>query len=167
MALDLKGPASYNPTTIIIATFLVIMLVGCQTVSSTHTGRTVSEGNKILIASGGPHPHTFTTRDMTVSFRYKVQQGELHVSGSLDVKYSRVDKLTMTLFYLDGDGTVIDYYQFYSRAQKVKMGKVMDNTFDRTFDIPVDAKAFSIGYIGHTPSGKRGKSWVFRYSPFQ
>lgn len=42
----------------------------------------------------------------------------------------------------------------------------MDNTFDRTFEIPVDAKAIGIGYIGHTRSGNRATGWVFQHSPF-
>jgi hypothetical protein len=42
----------------------------------------------------------------------------------------------------------------------------MDNTFQREFDIPAEAKAFSIGYTGQTRENANKGAWVFQYSPF-
>jgi hypothetical protein len=42
----------------------------------------------------------------------------------------------------------------------------MDNTFRREFDMPAEAKAFSIGYTGQTRQSASGSGWVFQYSPF-
>lgn len=166
MANDLNHSTKRNCLSAIIATILMALLMGCQTAGNRHLNRTVSGTNQFAIDASGPQQHTFTTRDMTISFQYQVEQGQLHASGTFDIKYKDVDKLTMTLYYLDAEGTVIDYYRFYSRPQKVKQGKVMDNTFDRTFEIPIGAKAIGIGYIGHTHRGNKGTGWVFQHSPF-
>ena len=166
MATDYKHSTKSICLSAIVATILIALLMGCQTTGNRHLNRAVSGTNQFAIDASGTEQHVFTTRDMTISFQYQVEQGKLHVSGTSDIKYKDVDKLTMTLYYLDADGTVIDYYRFYSRPQKIKQGKVIDNTFDRTFEIPVDAKAISIGYIGHTRRGNKGTGWVFQHSPF-
>ena len=43
---------------------------------------------------------------------------------------------------------------------------LIDNTFRREFDIPAEAKAFSIGCTGQTRQNANGGGWVFQYSPF-
>ena len=155
-----------NLTAAILTTLLLSMVVGCQTSGSSITNRTVTAGDRVTILPGGPHTGSFVTRDMTVSYQYQVKDGKLHISGTSDIKYANVSKLSMTLYYLDDNGIVIDYYRFFTRPQKAKMGKVMDNTFSREFDIVPEAKAFSIGYTGTTQQNAREGSWVFQHSPF-
>jgi hypothetical protein len=145
---------------------LLSMVVGCQTSGTKPTNRTVTEGDRVAILPGGPHTGRFVTRDMTIAYQYHVADAKLYISGTSDLKYAKVAKLSMTLYYLDDNGTVIDYYRFFARPRKVKMGKVMDNTFSREFDIVPEAKAFSIGYTGKTQQNAREGSWVFQYSPF-
>jgi hypothetical protein len=145
---------------------LLTMVVGCQTSGSKVDSRAVTEGYKAPILPGGPHAGSFITRDMTITYQYEVKEGKLHVSGTSDLKYKNVTKLSMTLYYLDDNGTVIDYYRFFARPRQIKFGKVMDNTFQREFDIPAEAKAFSIGYMGQTRQNASGSGWVFQYSPF-
>jgi hypothetical protein len=128
--------------------------------------RTVTEGYKVPVLPGGPHTGSFVTRDMTITYQYQVKAGKLHISGTSDLKYTNVTKLSMTLYYLDDNGTVIDYYRFFARPRQIKFGKVMDNSFLREFDLPPEAKAFSIGYTGQTRENANKGAWVFQYSPF-
>jgi hypothetical protein len=153
-------------TTVLWVALVLALMVGCQTSGSTVADRSVPKGNQIPVLDGGPHAGTFITRDMSIAYEYMVKEGKLHISGTSDLKYRQVEKLSMTLYYLDGNGSVIDYYRFFPRPRKIKQGKVMDNTFSREFDIPPEAKAFSIGYTGKTRQSGAGKSWVFQHSPF-
>lgn len=143
------------------------MVTGCQSTGSTRGGLTVPQSNRIMLKSGGPHVGTFATRNMTISYSYLFEGGKLRVSGTWDIRYRDIDRLSMTLFYLDEDGTVIDYFPFFARPRRVVQGRVMDNRFEREFDLPADATAFSIGYTGRTRAGgPEGKARVFRHSPF-
>ncbi len=148
-----------------IALWAVAM--GCQTTGSSREGLTVPQGNRIMIQRGGKHTGTFTTRNMTINYSFHVEGDKLIVSGTRDIRYRDVDRLSMTLFYLDEDGTVIDYHPFFARPQRAVKGRVMDDRFSREFELPADAKAFSIGYTGRTRlGGPEGKGRVFRHSPF-
>jgi hypothetical protein len=160
------GRADRNLSFAFFVIFLLTMVVGCQTSSSKVDSRAVAEGYKAPILPGGPHPGSFITRDMTITYQYEVKEGKLHVSGTSDLKYTNVTKLSMTLYYLDDNGTVIDYYRFFARPRQIKFGKVMDSAFQREFEIPAEAKAFSIGYTGQTRQNADGGGWVFQYSPF-
>jgi len=158
---------TYRNLTFVFGVILLLsMVLACQTSGTNITSRTVTEGDRVPILPGGPHTGSFVTRDMTISYQYQVKDGKLYISGTSDLKYKKVAKLSMTLYYLDDNGIVIDYYRFFARPRKVKMGKVMDNTFSREFDIVPEAKAFSIGYTGKTQQNAREGSWVFQYSPF-
>jgi hypothetical protein len=103
---------------------------------------------------------------MTIDYQYHVKDGKLYISGTTDIKYATIEKLSMTLYYLDESGSVIDYYRFFARPRKVKMGKVIDNTFSREFDLAAGAKAFSIGYTGKTRQTQNKGGWVFQHAPF-
>ena len=143
------------------------LFFGCQTTRSSRTGLTVPKGNRIMIQHGGAHTGTFATRNMTINYTFQVKGDKLAVSGTMDIRYRDLDRLSMTLFYLDEDGTVIDYVSFFARPQRAIKGRVMDNRFNREFDLPADAAAFSIGYTGRTRlGGPEGKGRVFRFTPF-
>jgi hypothetical protein len=140
---------------------------GCQTTGSTREGLTVPPSNRIMLKSGGPHVGTFATRNMTINYTFHLENGKLRVAGTWDIRYRDIERLSMTLFYLDEDGTVIDYFPFFARPRRVVQSRVMDNRFEREFDLPADAAAISIGYTGRTRmGGTEGKGRVFRYSPF-
>ena len=150
---------------LLIATLLLWgTLTSCQTTPNAPTGKAAT--NQILLKPGGPHRGAFVTRDMTINYEFRVENDKLLISGSADIKYRDVDKLTMTLFYLDENGAVIDYYSFFARTRRAVKGSVMDNTFNREFDLPKGAAAFSIGYTGRTRTSHRSGGWVFRYTPF-
>ncbi|MDJ0809027.1 MAG: hypothetical protein QNJ48_06115 [Desulfobacterales bacterium] len=143
------------------------LILGCQTTGSSREGLTVPQGNRIMIQRGGMHSGTFASRNMTINYSFETKGDKLLVSGTWDIRYRDIDRLSMTLFYLDADGTVIDYHPFFARPQRAVRGRVMDNRFNREFDLPADAKAFSIGYTGRTRlGGTEGKGRVFRHSPF-
>ena len=143
------------------------MATGCQTTGSTREGLTVPPGSRIMLKPGGPHVGTFTTRNMNINYTYHLENGKLRVAGSWDTRYRDIDRLSMTLFYLDEGGTVIDYFPFFARPRRVVQGRVMDNRFEREFDLPADAAAISIGYTGRSRlGGPEGKGRVFRHSPF-
>ena len=143
------------------------LATGCQTTGSSREGLTVPKGSRVIIQPGGPHTGVFSTRNMTINYSYTVEDAKLRVSGTMDIRYRQVDRLSMTLFYLDDDGTVIDYFPFFARPQMAIKGRVMDNRFEREFDLPADATAFSLGYSGRTRvGGTEGKGRVFWHSPF-
>ncbi|MBL0713744.1 MAG: hypothetical protein JJV98_08580 [Desulfosarcina sp.] len=150
---------------LIAAVFLWVMPVGCQTPGAARIGRNVPATNQIMLKPGGPHAGTFVTRDMTINYEFRVANGTLNVSGTMDLRFRDVDKLTMTLFYLDENGTVFDYFSFFTRPRLAVMGRVMDNRFNREFELPAEAAAFSIGYTGRTRATSSRSREVFRYSP--
>ena len=143
------------------------LVLGCQTTGSSREGLTVPKGNRVMIQRGGEHSGTFTTRNMTINYTFETKGDKLLVSGTWDLRYRDIDRLSMTLFYLDENGTVIDYHSFFTRPRRAVKGRVMDNRFSREFELPADAQAFSIGYTGRSRlGGPEGKGRVFRYSPF-
>ena len=153
-------------TTAIITILLVGAVGGCQTGGSGVMGRNAADGERVPLMEGGPHSGRFATRDMAIAYQYHVKDGKLFISGTADIKYANIEKLSMTLYYLDENGNVIDYDRFFAKPRKVARGKVMDNTFSREFDMAVGAKAFSIGYTGKTRQTQNKGSWVFQHSPF-
>ncbi len=141
--------------------------IGCQTTGSSREGLTVPKGNRIMIQHGGAHSGTFVTRNMTINYTFETKGDKLVASGTMDIRYRDIDRLSMTLFYLDENGIVIDYHPFFARPRRAVKGRVMDNRFSREFDLPADARALSIGYTGRTRlGGPEGKGRVFRHSPF-
>jgi hypothetical protein len=143
------------------------MVTSCQTTGSSRKGLTVPKGNRVMLQPGGPHSGTFATRNMTINYSFHVKDDKMQVSGTWNIRYRDIDRLSMTLFYLDEEGIVIDYHPFFARPQRAIKGRVMDNRFTREFELPADAAAFSIGYTGRTRrGGTEGKGRVFRHSPF-
>lgn len=143
------------------------LVAGCQTTGSSREGMVVPTSNRIMIPRDGEQSGTFATRNMTINYTTQVKGDKLLVSGTWDTRYRAIDRISMTLFYLDGDGVVIDYHPFFARPQRAIQGRVMDNRFSREFELPDDAKAFSISYTGRTRvGGTEGKGRVFWYSPF-
>ncbi len=141
--------------------------IGCQTTGSSRVGLTVPEGNRIMIQHGGEHSGTFSTRNMTINYTFHTEGDKLFVSGTWDIRYRDIDSLSLTLYYLDAEGIVIDYHPFFARPQRAVRGRVMDNRFNREFELPADAKAFSVGYTGRSRvGGTDGKGRVFSHSPF-
>jgi len=145
---------------------VLCMVVGCQTSGAKDVNRTVTDGQRLPLLPGGPHSGSFTTRDMDIAYQYHVKDAKLFISGTADIKYDNIEKLSMTLYYLDDGGTVIDYYRFFARPRKIKKGQLMDNTFSREFEMAAGAKAFSIGYTGKTRQTHNESGWVFQHSPF-
>ena len=147
--------------------FLWGLAVGCQTTGSSRKGLTVAPKNRVILQPGGPHSGTFATRNMTINYTFHVKGGKLLVAGNWSTRYRDIERISMTLFYLDEEGTVIDYFPFFGRPQRAIKGRVMDNRFNRWFELPPDAAAFSIGYTGRNRlGGPEGKGHVFRHSPF-
>ena len=143
------------------------LTVGCQTSGSSQKGLTVPQSNRVMIQPGGPHSGTFATRNMTVNYTFHVKGGKLLMFGTWNTRYRDIERLSITLFFLDEVGVVIDYHPFFGRPQRAIKGRVMDNRFNRWFDLPPDAAAFSIGYTGRTRlGGPEGNGRVFRHSPF-
>ncbi|MDJ0720775.1 MAG: hypothetical protein QNJ04_04055 [Desulfobacterales bacterium] len=165
---DLGAGASQAKVALLLAAIaLWSVVVGCQTTGSLREGLTVPPGNRVMILRGGTHSGTFTTRNMTIDYTFETKGDKLRVSGTWDIRYRDIDRLSMTLFYLDADGTVIDYHPFFTRPQRAIQGRVMDNRFNREFELPPDAKGLSIGYTGRSRlGGPEGKGRVFRHSPF-
>ncbi len=151
----------------IAALFVWGMAAGCQTTGSSRQGLIVPKGNRIMIQRDGESTGTFATRNMTVNYTFHVKGDKLMVSGTWETRYRDIDRLSMTLFDLDADGVVIDDHPFFARPQRAVKGRVMDNRFHLEFELPVEARAFSIGYTGRSGlGGTEGYGRVFRHSPF-
>ncbi len=151
----------------LVAVLLWGMATGCQSTGSSRKGLIVPKGNRVMLQPGGPHSGTFATRNMTINYSFHVKDGKLKVTGTWDIRYRDIDRLSMTLFYLDQEGIVIDYFPFFARPQRAIQGRVMDNRFSREFELPAGAAAFSVGYTGRSQlGGTEGKGRVFRYTPF-
>ncbi len=163
-----RRPCLFRGFGLAIATVMLWALAtGCQSTGSSRKGLIVPEGNRVMLQTGGPHSGTFATRNMTINYSFHVKGDKLLVSGTWDIRYRDIDRLSMTLFYLDEEGIVIDYFPFFARPQRAIQGRVMDNRFSREFELPADAAAFSVGYTGRSRiGGTEGKGRVFRHSPF-
>lgn len=151
---------------LIIAILLSGMLSSCQTPGAARIGQDVPTANQIMLKSGGPHTGVFTSRDMTINYSTTVKNNTLNVSGTMDIRLRDVDKLSMTIFFIDENGTVFDYDAFFARPQLAVQGRVMDNTFSREFELPDGTAAISFGYTGRTRASSSRGPIVFRYSPF-
>lgn len=144
-ATVLKILAGFLPAFLFLSAF-----GGCQ-ISRSPVGRqNVIEGYHEVLLSGGPHSGLFITSDLILNYDYQIKDGKLNISGTSELKHKNVEKLSMTLYYFDEDGTVIDYYRFFGRTRKA----LIDNTFSRQFECFPEAKAFSIGYTGQTRKGE-------------
>ena len=151
---------------VIAAVFLSGMFTGCQTRGAARIGHDVPATNQIMLKPGGPHSGTFTTRDLTINYAFRVKNDKLSISGAMDLRFQEVDRLTMTLFYLDANGSVFDYEAFFARPRRVVKSRVMDNTFNREFKLPAGTAAISVGYTGRTRASRSRGPEVFRYAPF-
>ena len=140
--------------------------MGCQTPGAARMGQDVPTGNQIVLKPGGPHSGSFATRDLTINYSFTVKDNKLNVSGTTDFHQREVEKFTMTIFFIDDNGTAFDYEAFFARPQRVVKGKVMDNQFNREFDLPDGTAAIGIGYTGQTRTSHRRGPIVFRHSPF-
>ena len=166
-ATTIRGRFTSAALLLITGMLIGALVLGCQTTGSSREGLTVPQGNRVMIQRGGEHSGTFTTRNITINYIFQTKGDKLLVSGTWDIRYRDIERISMTLFYLDENGMVTDYHTFFTRPRRAVKGRVMDNRFSREFELPAYAKAFSIGYTGRTRlGGPEGKGRVFRHSPF-
>jgi hypothetical protein len=144
-------------------------LAGCQTLFKSDIGRQVPSGDWVIIQDGGPHAQIFQTGDMTVKYQYWKAGNQLKVLGSTAIKYESINELTFHLFFLDGQGTVIEVHDFYSFLDHSDFIDFKSNArkYHRDFTIPDGAKAFAIGYAGKTGRTADQPDVDFSYSPLE
>ena len=145
------------------------VLTGCQMQAQRDMGKMVPSGNQVAIKDGGPFDGRFQTKDMSVSYQYWKAGDQLKARGTTRIRYESIKQLIFHLYFLDGQGKVIDIKNFFSFLDDSDFinDPSGDRHFHRDFTIPAGAAAFAIGYDGETGESSEEDPITFSYFPFE
>jgi hypothetical protein len=118
--------------------FLATVLGGCLG----FRGFLVPEAYRITIPSSGEELGTWQTKDLSLSYRYSMQQGKLKISGEAFLYKYNIDYFFMHAYFLDAEGRVIDSAPILSSGWGGRL------TFTTEKSIPAGAATFALGYTG-------------------
>uniref|UniRef100_A0A7C4MS26 Lipoprotein n=1 Tax=Desulfatirhabdium butyrativorans TaxID=340467 RepID=A0A7C4MS26_9BACT len=96
---------------------------------------------------------TWTSKDIQVGYRYRIgAPGTLELSGDLALDnylitgFTAIDRLTLSVLFLDAEGRILGQKAIYLVAGRQPVDQLM--RFDRILALPEGAKAFSFSYSG-------------------
>ena len=141
---------------------LTILLVACAGKAFTYKGRWVAEDDRILLRAGGPYKGNWQTRDMVIAYAYEKETQNLQISGAvaladhLTTGFSTLDYLTLDIFAIDADGTVLNSELIRTFGYRRYMDFIGKMTFDRQINLPEGTRSIGFGYRGRASQGGGG-----------
>ena len=123
---------------------LVIAIVALQLLMSSCAMKntTIAEEKRVVLKEKTTAPETYKKGPLTVNYEYQQAGDTLTMSGSIGFPRS-VDSLDVRIFFLSGDGLVLDRGLVYSSGFRSLAARDSTRTFRRTLDLPVGTVSFS------------------------
>jgi len=138
-----------------------LLLWGCQGGLAGPRGDFVPSGNRILLSEGRQASGLWQTRDLSVRYRIAPAGDSLEIEGSVvfDARLSRgyqyLDRFHLRLYFVDGDGIVLDTHGLITASQG---GVERGLSFRKTLVPPAGTAALALGYTGTAMGIDRGGS---------
>jgi hypothetical protein len=149
---------------------------GCQGFGQAIDSRKIPPGHLLLIPGQGPLNITWESRQLTIAFKGKVDQGVLILDGKIDItggeiqNVSMVNQLLVQIYFAKPDGSVLERRNFYS-STKSTSNAILPYTFSRSFELPKGTTDIAFGYEGTVREASSGTGAAiersFQHSPFR
>lgn len=152
--------------------FIVIFsgLLSCMNYI-TYKGHEVAEEDRLPIHDGGPNHGFWQTNDLSVNYVYHKTANDIQLSGEISFavhlmnSFSSLDSFHLRIYFLDGDGRIIEGKGIFYSGYKVSIENM---EFNRRLSLPADTTAMVFSYTGTASdqSGDEGKlNYEFWKSP--
>jgi len=156
-------------TKLIFMALLLFLLPGCQSTSMRYQGKQV-EPEFVVPLPGNLVNDQWETSDLTIAYGYSENSQVLQIHGQVTLAdmyaeiYHVLDLFNVYLLFLDSDLTVI---KTEILADPVTASPKENILFDKSFQIPPTATAFSFAYYGTAREIERkaGNSITFFHVP--
>ncbi len=149
---------------------LWVMSASCQGALSTHHGNVVKEELRVALEKDGAGDGAWETRDVLLKYQFKEAGGRVALSGEVRIadhlrnSFAVLEYFSLTLFFIDADGRVIDSQRF---ALGPSRKDVWEMSFKKSVDAPESAKAIAFGYSGKATSFNIWDFRSFSRTPFE
>ena len=143
---------------------LSLLLPGCPGGLLQYSGWTASEERRISLREGGERAGRLRTGDVAVDYRYRVEDGMMEISGSVDLPRSvKVWRFTLMLHFADSEGVVLRGHYLVSAGYKTMWER---KDFRKRLAVPPRAAFISFSYSGTTSgTGESGSPTDFWLTP--
>jgi len=152
------------------------MPASCQSFGQGIDSRKILPGHLLLIPGQGPLHITWESRQLTIAFKGKVDEGVLTMDGTIGItdggiqNVSRLDHLQVHIYFAKADGSVLERRNFYFPTRSTS-DAMLPYTFTRSFALPKGTTHIAFGYDGTVRGGGSGAGDAiehsFRHSPYE
>ena len=151
---------------------LLAFLTGCQSLSFSVVGRTVSPGNWIPLKESGTEVSYWQTRDLTLSYNYERNQNTLNLNGTVDFapslrnNFTYIEYFYIAVLFLDSQGKILEMRGLISSSAQ-PIDDSMD--FRRLLTVPPGSQFIAFSYRGQarSSSDETGSSTYFWEYPIR
>lgn len=160
-----KGPSVTISRGGLLALFLGVV-VACQ--------------GRLALREGGPHRGSWKTQDLSVHYHYWREQGNVELSGSVELakslryNFTTLEHLFLEVHLLDAEGRVLESKGVLTSEYRHMVRKL---PFKRSLELPPGTTAIAFSYTGRVRDGGGagrvsgdagdGDSWDFWMYPFR
>lgn len=129
----------------------VVLLTGCG-LSSLNDNRTIPKKFRLPVKED-IQEGTWIAKDVQIGYRYRVTapgalelNGDLALDNYLITGFTVIDRLTLSVFFLDAEGRILGQKAIYLVAGRQPVDQLM--RFDRILLLPEGTQSFSFSYSG-------------------
>jgi hypothetical protein len=137
----------------IILTGLLVLAIasGCVQIATMYNGHPVNQVPIVTLEDGGPNAGRWQTFDLSIDYKYTLQNGNLDISGKItpsdfyQMNYSMFWSLDVYVFAVDQASRVVETSRVLALGG-VGTGQSFD--FSQQFKLPAGTTGLSFGYDG-------------------
>jgi hypothetical protein len=147
---------------------VMLVVLGCQTLSFDPKGHTVPESNWIALPQAGEYSGSWKNEDLTLDYKFVRNQSQLRISGSIRfadritnsfpiIQYFHLDAIPV-----DARGKVLDMVGLTSAAQ---LNTLFDNSlgFNSILTLPSNTESIVFSYTGRAYEGDSGDGGIIDF----
>lgn len=163
----------------LLALFLGVV-VACQGHLFSYRGAVARQESRLPLREGGPHRGFLKTQDLSVRYHYWREQGNVELSGSVELakslryNFTTLEHLFLEVHLLDAEGRVLESKGVLTSEYRHMVRKL---PFKRSLELPPGTTAIAFSYTGRVRDGGGagrvsgdagdGDSWDFWMYPFR
>ena len=139
-------------------TLLIVLMVGCQSISFDPRGHTVPEAKLIVLPQSGDYSGTYKNEDVNIAYTFVRNQNQLGISGTVRfadrimMGFVIVQVFHLDAILVDAQGKVLDMTGL-TTASAVNLLYDGSIDFSKMVTLPPNTAALAFSYRGMALSG--------------
>ena len=149
----------------------MLSFTACNASLFSYSNATVDAENRIALLEGRSRKGSWNTRDLLVSYNYKMDANVLQLSGQIEFdnqlnKFPSLNHFSLWAYFLNEEGKILEYKTIVVAGYRKRLKNI---SFDHNIEMPSNVNSMAFGYDGTaSESGEEGAAtWDFWKIPYR